>query len=276
MIWLVAVTVVLPHLQIELLQVHCVLLGVEQGAADSLFPNACSDHFQAARKKNKQRQTLTQTLGGRGETGQVKQIKVFLLLHVRSQLDRYVLVFLTTLGNQLWAAETTELGGGHAGSKGFTYKRVLLKQKTRYIDLTIKYSKTLIFPIFCSNLLGKVITNRGVVLCFLFSFLTWHGHHGSSSPEDIHACCVTIAQRGVEAYISQLASPHMLLLGCHGRENDARGRQTHVLSVLLDVGLANSREAKKPQHAVGHTLQDLQQHGKFQNKLDTNLKSKLV
>lgn len=52
-LWLVAVAVVLPHLQIELLQVHCVLLGVEQGTADSLFPNTCSDHFQAARKKNK-------------------------------------------------------------------------------------------------------------------------------------------------------------------------------------------------------------------------------
>lgn len=50
----------------------------------------------------------------------------------------------------------------------------------------------------------------------------------------------------------------MFLFGGHRREDDARGRQTHVLGVLLDVGLADSREAKKPQHAVAHTLQDLQ------------------
>lgn len=47
MIWLVAITVVLPHLQIEPLQVHCVLLGVEKRAADSLLPNTRSDHLQA-------------------------------------------------------------------------------------------------------------------------------------------------------------------------------------------------------------------------------------
>lgn len=50
----------------------------------------------------------------------------------------------------------------------------------------------------------------------------------------------------------------MLLFGGHGREDDARAGQTHVLSVLLDVGLADGGEPKKPQHAVGHTLQDLQ------------------
>lgn len=50
----------------------------------------------------------------------------------------------------------------------------------------------------------------------------------------------------------------MLLFGGHGREDDARAGQTHVLSVLLDVGLANGGEPKKPQHTVGHTLQDLQ------------------
>ncbi|KAG7241901.1 hypothetical protein INR49_024871 [Caranx melampygus] len=38
------------------------------------------------------------------------------------------------------------------------------------------------------------------------------------------------------------------------REDDARARQAHVLSVLLDVGLTHSREAEKPQHTVGHTL----------------------
>lgn len=95
----------------------------------------------------------------------------------------------------------------------------------------------------------------------VLSFLTRHRDHGCSSPEDIHACGVTIAQRSVEAHISQLAPSHMLLLGGHGREDDARARQTHVLSVLLDVGLANGREAKEPQHTVGHALQDLQARG---------------
>ncbi len=55
----------------------------------------------------------------------------------------------------------------------------------------------------------------------------------------------------------------MLLLRGHRREDDARGRQTHVLGVLLDVGLTDSREAKEPQHTVGHTLQDLQVEGSF-------------
>lgn len=49
--WLVALAMVLPHLQIEPLQVHCVLLGVEKRAADSLPPNTCSDHLQAEWKK---------------------------------------------------------------------------------------------------------------------------------------------------------------------------------------------------------------------------------
>lgn len=45
--WFVAIAMVLPHLQIEPLQVHCVLLCVEKRAADSLLPNTCSDHLQA-------------------------------------------------------------------------------------------------------------------------------------------------------------------------------------------------------------------------------------
>lgn len=51
--WLVAIAIVLPHLQIEPLQVHCVLLGVEKRAADSLLPNTCSDHLQAEGDKDK-------------------------------------------------------------------------------------------------------------------------------------------------------------------------------------------------------------------------------
>lgn len=45
--WFLAIAMVLPHLQIEPLQVYCVLLGVEKRAADSLLPNTCSDHLQA-------------------------------------------------------------------------------------------------------------------------------------------------------------------------------------------------------------------------------------
>lgn len=56
----------------------------------------------------------------------------------------------------------------------------------------------------------------------------------------------------------------MLLFGGHRREDDAGGRQTHVLSVLLDVGLANSGETEKPQHTVRDTLQDLQRGGSFE------------
>lgn len=51
--WLVAIAMVLPHLQIEPLQVYCVLLGVEKRAADSLLPNTCSDHLQAEGGKEK-------------------------------------------------------------------------------------------------------------------------------------------------------------------------------------------------------------------------------
>lgn len=39
---------VLPHLQVELLEVCGVLLRVEQGAADPLLPHTRSNHLQAA------------------------------------------------------------------------------------------------------------------------------------------------------------------------------------------------------------------------------------
>lgn len=50
----------------------------------------------------------------------------------------------------------------------------------------------------------------------------------------------------------------MLLFGGYRREDGAGGRQTHVLGILLDVRLANSRETEKPQHAIGDALQDLE------------------
>ena len=43
-------SMVLPHLQVELLQVHGVLLCVEEGAADTLFPHTSSDHLQTMEK----------------------------------------------------------------------------------------------------------------------------------------------------------------------------------------------------------------------------------
>lgn len=50
-LWFVAVAMVLPHPQVEFFQVHCVLLGVEERAANSLSPNTCSDHLQAKMDK---------------------------------------------------------------------------------------------------------------------------------------------------------------------------------------------------------------------------------
>jgi len=76
-LWLVAIAMVVPHLQIEPLQVHCVLLGVEKRAADSLLPNAGSHHLQE--------------------------------FHVRAQFYCNVLVVLATLGYQLRAAQTSQL-----------------------------------------------------------------------------------------------------------------------------------------------------------------------
>lgn len=48
---LFAIAVVIPHLQVQPLQVDRVLLGVEKRAANSLLPNTCSDHLQTKRDK---------------------------------------------------------------------------------------------------------------------------------------------------------------------------------------------------------------------------------
>lgn len=150
-----------------------------------------------------------------------------LLLHVWSQLNCDVLVVLAAMCNQLRAAQTAELRSCNTGSQGLTCKRGLLDKETHR---------------------QEVSTDR---------LLTWHGYHGSSSPEDVHARRVTVAQRRVEAHVSELASPHMLLLRSHRGENDTGGGETKVLSVLLNVGLPDSREAEEPQHTVGHSFQDL-------------------
>lgn len=50
-LWFVANAMVLPHPQVEFFQVHCVLLGVEERAANSLSPNTRSDHLQAKMEK---------------------------------------------------------------------------------------------------------------------------------------------------------------------------------------------------------------------------------
>lgn len=89
------------------------------------------------------------------------------------------------------------------------------------------------------------------------STLTWHCDHWRASPKHVHASGVTIAEGRVEAYISQLATPHMLLFRGNGREDDAARRQAHVLGILLDVGLTHSWEAQQPENAVWHTFQNL-------------------
>lgn len=55
--WFVADAMVLPHSQVEFLQVHRVLLGVEERAADPLSPNTGSDHLQA--KEDKEESDIT-------------------------------------------------------------------------------------------------------------------------------------------------------------------------------------------------------------------------
>lgn len=68
---------------------------------------------------------------------------------------------------------------------------------------------------------------------------------------------MAIAERSIEADISQLATPHMLFFRGNRGEDDAAGSQAHALGILLDVGLAHGREAQQPQNAVRHTFQDL-------------------
>lgn len=46
----VASSIVIPHLKIKPLQVHCVLLGVEQRTGYSLLPDFATYFFQAAKK----------------------------------------------------------------------------------------------------------------------------------------------------------------------------------------------------------------------------------
>lgn len=58
-LWFVADAMVLPHPQVEFFQFHCVLLGVEERAADSLSPNTRSDHLQAKMDKEQSDITLS-------------------------------------------------------------------------------------------------------------------------------------------------------------------------------------------------------------------------
>lgn len=87
--------------------------------------------------------------------------------------------------------------------------------------------------------------------------LTWHCDHRRASPEHVHASCVAITERRVEADISQLATSNMLLFRGNRGEYDAAGRQAHALGILLDVGLTHSWEAQQPENAVWHTFQNL-------------------
>ena len=58
--------------------------------------------------------------------------------------------------------------------------------------------------------------------------LTGKGDHGSAGPQYVHASRVSITERRVQAYISQLTTSHMLLFGRHRAEDD---------SALLDAAL---------------------------------------
>lgn len=93
--WLVAIAMVLPHLQIEPLQIHCVLLGVKKRAADSLLPNTCSDHLQAEGDNGKKMVRLKSMITMFFKRS---QIKFDLLFHVRAHFDCDVLIILTTMG----------------------------------------------------------------------------------------------------------------------------------------------------------------------------------
>lgn len=60
-VWFVAGSIVIPHLKIKPLQVHCVLLGVEQRTGYSLLPDFATDFFQATKRvkvSHEQFQTL--------------------------------------------------------------------------------------------------------------------------------------------------------------------------------------------------------------------------
>ena len=121
--WLVALAMVVPHLQVEPLQVHGVLLSIEKRAADSLLPHTCSNHLQAEGKKEKCSDlVLVKRCFVMDQMDQV-----YLLFHVRAQFDRYVLIVLTTLGYQLRAAQTVELWGSHTGGEGLTFTKEVLQ-----------------------------------------------------------------------------------------------------------------------------------------------------
>ena len=81
---------------------------------------------------------------------------------------------------------------------------------------------------------------------------------------------MAVAEWGVQTHVGKLAPPHMFLLGCNRGEDDAGGRQAHVLGILLNVGLPHSRKTQQPEHTVGHTLQDLtgtEKKGCYENLL---------
>lgn len=50
----VASSIVIPHLKIKLLQVHCVLFRVKQRTRYSLLPDFATNFFQATKKKQQQ------------------------------------------------------------------------------------------------------------------------------------------------------------------------------------------------------------------------------
>ena len=52
-------------------------------------------------------------------------------------------------------------------------------------------------------------------------------------------CGVAVTQRSVQAHISQLASPHVFLLGGHVREDYLAWLQSHLLGSNVDISLSH-------------------------------------
>ena len=61
----------------------------------------------------------------------------------------------------------------------------------------------------------------------------------------LRTCGVSIAQGRVKADIGQLATPHVLLLRRHVREDNLAVGEAHLLSGHQNVGLAHLRESEE-------------------------------
>lgn len=91
----------------------------------------------------------------------------------------------------------------------------------------------------------------------IYQKLTWHSHHGCSCPENIHSCGMPITEGSVQADISQLTSPDMLLFRSNRWKNYTILGKAHILCILLNIGLSYCRKTQQPQDTIRHTFQNL-------------------